>query len=100
MQGPLLNFILPVLFIASIGLIIYAIILLIRSFKNRSKQLRLKALKIIIAPLLYITIAFTVFATTNRRFYSKVLPQIPGTYRADSGHLAITLRKDRTCTFS
>jgi ABC-type Fe3+-siderophore transport system permease subunit len=53
-MAALLNLILPLLFFTAIGLVIYAVILLVIAWKRRSKPLRIKALKLMGIPIIYI----------------------------------------------
>ena len=70
MLPAILNLVLPILFLVSIALLIYAIVLFINAKANNSKALKNKAIKIGILPLLYILISLAYF------YYPSLKPEI------------------------
>jgi hypothetical protein len=99
----LINFILPLLFIASIGFLIYAIILFLIGVRKSSRPLRIKSLKITILPILYIVGTLSTFAILDSRYNTKMLPELTGTYlyytSNDSSYMKVALRSDNTFVF-
>jgi len=62
---PLLNLLLPLLFIASFILFVYSIVLFINGISKKSKELKRKAIKVGVVPLLYI-ITILIYAYFTR----------------------------------
>lgn len=95
----LINLLLPLLFFVSLGFIIYAIILLIRSRIKKSKLLRIRALKVGILPIVYIVGMLSLFKYLSWNYNRKMMPTIAGTYQYslnDTFQLTYELRRDNT----
>jgi len=102
MAAALINLILPLLFILSIGFLIYAIVLYILSLAKKSRLLRTKSLKISILPLLYIVGILSLFKFLTWNYNRKMIPQVSGTYLYsfnDSTHIIYNLKTDNTFIF-
>lgn len=95
----LINLILPLLVFVSLGFIIYAIILLIRSWIKKSRLLRIKAFKVAILPIIYIVGMLSLFKYVSWNYNRKMMPKISGTYQYslnDTFRLTYELRSDNT----
>ncbi len=99
MAGALINFFLPLFFIASIGLLAYSLVLLIVSLVKKSPSLRKKAFKFAILPLIYVVGMLSLFRFVSWNYNRKMMPKISGTYQYslnDTFRLTYQLRSDNT----
>jgi hypothetical protein len=87
--------------LASIGLLIYSIVLLVRSVTQKSRQLRTRALRIAIAPLIYIA-GFVLMINWANNKNKERIKEVPGiySYGVDSTLLTISLTADHQYSFS
>jgi hypothetical protein len=100
-NGSLLNLMLPLLLIACIILTLYALVLFIRSITKKSPELRAKAGKIAILPVLYI-IGMSIYFVHLTDHDRQMIRQLPGTYVfhvGDSLQFSATLKPGRLFTF-
>jgi hypothetical protein len=101
MAGALINVINPLLFIASAGLLLVSIVLLILSFARKSRRLRVRALQFAIVPVIFLVVVFALAISRRRQFYREVYPQVPGTYvyTGDTSRFFILLKADSSYLF-
>jgi hypothetical protein len=81
MVGPLINFILPLVFIASIGLLLYSLVLLILGLVKKSRALRRRSFLFAIGPLIYVVGMLSLFRYLKWDYNRKMMPTIAGTYQ-------------------
>ena len=99
MTAALKNLLLPLLFLVSIGFLLYSIVLFILSFIRKSRQLRLRSFKVAILPLLYIVGTLSLFRFLDWNYNRKMMPKVSGTYQYslnDTFRLVYELRPNNT----
>lgn len=77
----LLNFLLPVSLLLSIGAIIYAIILFLSSINGGKKSNRIKAVKVATVPLVYISGVLTLAHFKRVETNQSIVRELTGVYR-------------------
>ena len=99
MTAALINFILPLLFIVSIGFLLYSIVLFVLSLVKKSRPLRTRSFTVAIFPLLYIVGTLSLFQFLSWNYNRKMMPKISGTYQYsfnDTFRLVYQLKSDNT----
>jgi hypothetical protein len=99
MTAALINLILPLLFLISIGFLLYSIVLFVLSLVRKSRQLRIRSFKVAILPFLYIVGTLSLFRLQDWNYNRKMMPKVSGTYQYsfnDSLRLTYELRSDNS----
>ncbi len=99
MAAALINLIIPLLFIISIGFLLYSIVLFILSLVKKSRPLRLLSFKVAPLPLLYIVGMLSLFRFLSWNYNRKMMPKVSGTYQYslnDTFRLTYQLKSDNT----
>jgi hypothetical protein len=99
MTAALINLIFPLLFIVSIGVLLYSIGLFVLSLVRKSRPLRTRSFKVAILPLLYIVGTLSLFRFLSWNYNRKMMPKISGRYEYsfnDTFQLVYQLRSDNT----
>jgi hypothetical protein len=101
----ILSLLLPLLFIAAVFLIIYAIILFVKAKRSGAKHLRKKALILAVSSILYIVISLSYFGFKSKNFRKEVLQEVSGRYMystetSDSSTAELILNADHRFKFS
>ena len=99
----IINLVIPLLFLASLCVLVYCVVLLVISLVRKSRPMRSKAFKISILPLLYIVGMLSFFKINQEYYDHKMIPEIKGAYvyrSGDSINVSAFLNGDNTYTIN
>ena len=93
------NFVVGLLGLASLGLLLFSIVLLVISFIRKSRRQRILAFRLMIGPIVYLVGMISLFRFSDWRYNRKMVPSVAGTYQYsfnDTFRLTYVLRSDNT----
>ena len=93
------NFVVGLLGLASLGLLLFSIVLLVISFVRKSRRQRILAFRLMIGPIVYLVGMNSLFRFSDWRYNRKMVPSVARTYQYsfnDTFRLTFVLRSDNT----